>query len=391
MRDKVLIITGILPVKDIAHKENENDILLVTESKITSSYKNIKFDYLFVFPYANKVLSIFSKRWKSYYKLGEKNTVFIGDKVIHVFPLILLPFKTSLRNLFIRIFLLFNRRKIEAIFKKVNPTVLHAQSADGSAYLAKLLSEKYNIPYYVTLRGINKYMDKYVYNNLKDAAKLIAISPIQQRFNPIEFKPKTLFIPHGVDDIFFTNKTRSYNSHVKIISVARLIKLKNFDLLIKVLSKFERDFKLDIYGDGPERDRLKETIFHYGLQDKITLKGYVEYSKLPSIYPNYDLFVMISFPETLGRVYFEAMASNLPVVGSMNTGVDGLVNNYREGVLFDPFAQNFSYEFLDFLTKYSQDEELRNLMKSNARVLAEKFTWEEVVLKYGDLYSQTYE
>ena len=81
---KILVITGILPVSAIEYKKTENDILLVTEDEIKKRHKNISFQYIFTFPYANKLLAIISLKWKTYYKLKKRSffvsCFFIAEK-----------------------------------------------------------------------------------------------------------------------------------------------------------------------------------------------------------------------------------------------------------------------------------------------------------------------
>lgn len=386
MQKKILVISGILPVNKISHKKNENDILLITEKKIKEVYNSIDFDYLFVFPYANRVLSLFSNRWKSYYLLSKNKTLKIRGKNIYIFPLLLLPFKTTFRNILIDLYFFIKKDKIESLIKEIKPDILHAQASNGSAYLAKKISKRFNLPYFITVRGINRFQDQKIFDNMKRASKLIALSPLHLKFIPEDYKHKTVFIPHGIDKVFFSEKVIMNDKKIKLIAVARLIELKNFDILIKALSHFESDFIFDIYGDGPERDRLNEIICQHDLQEKVFLKGFIDHSELPSVYPKYNLFVMISYPETLGRVYFEAMASGLPIIGAKGTGVDGLIHEGKQGVLFNPFTQDFETDFLCFLKDFSENLELRMEMSDQASKFAQNFSWNKIVRKYGELY-----
>ena len=83
---------------------------------------------------------------------------------------------------------------------------------------------------------------------------------------------------------------------LKFVVIARLLPLKNIDKVINALSVTNEDFIFDIYGDGPEFNRLQEIIKANGMESKVFLKGRVLNSRLPNILstenavnPEYDL------------------------------------------------------------------------------------------------------
>lgn len=109
---------------------------------------------------------------------------------------------------------------------------------------------------------------------------------------------------------------KKHNKIRKIIFVGRLIEKKGVMLLLEVAKKIGSsvDFTLEIYGDGPLRDKAQNYIDENSLSEKITLCGSVEHSQISSVYKNADVFVMPSLRETSGNVCLEAMAHKLPVV-----------------------------------------------------------------------------
>jgi teichuronic acid biosynthesis glycosyltransferase TuaC len=386
---KILVITGILPVPVIEHKKNENDIILVTEEKIKEVDPNILFEYLFPFPDANKGLARLSSKWESYFSLKKQDKIALRGRLITLFPVLILPKKVFFRNLLISISMFIYRKRIENLIKEFKPTLLHAQSTDTCAFIARKISVKYNIPYVVTLRGINTFSDRRIRANLDAAVALIAISPQQVKDAKELTNKKISLIPHGIDESFFTeaNKTRPFSLPLKLITVSRLLNWKNIDMVIRSLRSFKHDFIFDIYGDGPEKDKLEKLINELGLQDKVSLKGFINNDKLPSVFQNYTLFVMASFPETLGRVYFEAMASGLPVIASANTGVDGLVTEGKQGFLIDPCnALTFNIRFIEILESVVVTPYLIDQLSRNSREYAKQYSWNAIVPKYLSIY-----
>jgi teichuronic acid biosynthesis glycosyltransferase TuaC len=389
---KVLVITGILPVAAIERKKDENDIILLTEEKIKEVDHDILFEYLFTFPHANRGLARLSSKWESYYSLKKQDKIDLRGRLITLFPILILPKKVFFRNLLISISMFIYKKRIDNLIQEFKPTVLHAQSTDSCAFIAKKISVKYNIPYVVTLRGINTFTDKKIRANLDSALALIAISPRQVKDAKGLTNKKVSLIPHGINESFFieNTKTGSFSLPLRLITVSRLIKLKNIDMVIRALGSFKHDFVFDIYGDGPEKDNLEKLINELGLQEKVSLKGFINNDKLPKVFQNYCLFVMPSFPETLGRVYFEAMASGLPVIASANTGVDGLVTDGKQGFFIDPCnTLEFTVKFTEILENLVATPNLIGQLSTNSRQYAKQYSWSTIVPKYLSIYKQS--
>lgn len=388
---RVLVVTGILPVPDIEYKKSENDIILVTEEKLQAKSQGIEFKYAFVFPYANGLLGSISKKWASYYHLRKQHTYSLRGRLLFLMPLILFPRRFFFRHLLVRISLFFQRRRIENLMSEFKPTVIHAQGADASASVARLLGKKYAVSYIVTLRDTQYTKDSVVRKNLSVCETAIAISPLQLREGTKLTSKKIEFIPHGVGREFLdegrVNKIKG--KKIRLIVVARLLSLKNIALVVKVLKDFKYDFEFNIYGDGPEKQNLGRLISNLGLSGKISLKGHVSNNVLPEVYKNYNVFIMPSFPETLGRVYFEAMASGLPVIGSKNTGIDGLITEGREGFLLDTFNEGvFRSQLLSILESFVEDRSSVLKMSIYARSFAKNYLWDNIIPKYLALYKE---
>lgn len=380
----VLILTGILPVSEIERKKNENDILLVTEDNIKANYPGIRFHYIFTSPKTNRFLSLLSSKWASYYRVQKSKRFLLKGRTIHSLGIIMLPKKLFFRNILYAISFWLNRKLIESIIKETNPTAIHAQSVDGIAYFAKKISKKYDIPYIVTLRGLNLHADHLVIKNLIDAKHLVAISLTQKKIAERLVPNKINLIPHGIPEHFFSNEVNTVSlSPIKLVVVCRLMKLKNIDKVIKSLSNIKKEYIFHIYGEGIEKENLQLLIKDLKLEDKIQLKGFIKNNELPETLKKYNIFVMPSFPETLGRVYLEAMACGLPVIASKGTGLDGMITDGEEGYMVD---HKIPHSLDDILTGVFEDPEKLTEMKSKAAKLAEQFRWESISRKIYKLY-----
>ena len=118
-----------------------------------------------------------------------------------------------------------------------------------------------------------------------------------------------------------------------ILSVGRLLPVKNFEVLIKAVHEAneQRAMKLIILGEGEERDNLQKLINNLGLQKRIDLAGFKE--NVFSYMSAADLFVLPSESEAFGNVIAEALACGTPVISTDCGGVSEILNNGEYGEL----------------------------------------------------------
>jgi hypothetical protein len=119
----------------------------------------------------------------------------------------------------------------------------------------------------------------------------------------------------------------------KIIFVGKLIERKNVIFLIKSFKryndKFINKFYLDIYGDGPLKNKVLDLIDN-NRNKYIKLKGFIPNHKIKSShYKNYNFIILASNHENWGLVINEAMESKLALLLGSNVGCkhDLLRNN----------------------------------------------------------------
>jgi glycosyltransferase involved in cell wall biosynthesis len=119
-----------------------------------------------------------------------------------------------------------------------------------------------------------------------------------------------------------------------IVGAGRLSRQKNFPLLIKAfaLLRRERNVRLVILGDGPQRTRLDllELAGHLSVAEDVSLQGF-EPNPM-RFFARAGLFVLSSNWEGASNVILEAMAAGCPVVATnCPTGVQEQLDNGRLG------------------------------------------------------------
>lgn len=143
---------------------------------------------------------------------------------------------------------------------------------------------------------------------------------------------------NGISDAFFNSsrKHRTSDVPIQILAVGGLIPVKGFDLLLEALHLLPPTSNLyvTIIGEGPERAALQMKIKEYSLESKVVLKGEHEYSAIPEIMADADIFILSSYAEGRPNVVAEAVASGLPIISSDLPGVNGLVLDGMNGWVF---------------------------------------------------------
>ena len=179
------------------------------------------------------------------------------------------------------------------------------------------------------------------------------------------------------DTVEISAKNKEFNNKkLKIITLSKLIKRKNIDLVIKALSKVNFDFEYSIFGQGKEQKNLEKLIKKYSLEEKIKIFSHIKHEEIWQKLDENDIFILPSINETFGISYLEAQARGLVVIGTMGTGVDGIIENNKNGFLIKPNIQNIK-EILEKIFKQNNNEIIKNSLLN-----IQNYTKEKIMNKY---------
>ena len=151
--------------------------------------------------------------------------------------------------------------------------------------------------------------------------------------------------------------------------------IKGQDLLLEALSgeKWQsRQFRLEIYGTGPDQEYLRELISFYALQDKVFLRGYVD--NVDGIWERNQLLVVSSTTEGVPMVVVEAMLSGRAVLGTDVGAVDQYVQDGKTGFLVPVAKAKYLAEGLEkvwnnrsFLKQMGEDAFYRTVAMTDSQ------------------------
>jgi len=127
-------------------------------------------------------------------------------------------------------------------------------------------------------------------------------------------------IPNGVNLQAIQEIAPEHFERPTILTVARLVKYKRIDDLIRALPVVRKSIpnvQLVIIGTGPEEKKWKKLAQVSGVQDAVIWRGFVkEYRDVLAAIKGADVFSLPSAVEGFGFVTLEAMACGTPYVSS---------------------------------------------------------------------------
>ena len=147
-----------------------------------------------------------------------------------------------------------------------------------------------------------------------------------------------LAISCGIDASRFANNTPTSNADPVALFLGRLDDEKKIDVLLRAAAKLTEypNLKIELVGDGGERERLRSLAEYLGIADRVHFLGHVSDQELPGIYERCTVFVMPSIAELQSIATMEAMASGRPVIGADAMALPHLVHDGDNGYLFPP-------------------------------------------------------
>jgi glycosyltransferase involved in cell wall biosynthesis len=170
--------------------------------------------------------------------------------------------------------------------------------------------------------------------------------------------------------------------------VGWLIPIKGVTYLLDAMAEVVQrhpNSLLVLAGKGDERGgeeiKLKEQVENLRLDDNVRFLGWR--SDVDAIMGCFDIFVLPSLNEGMGRVLVEAMAAGLPIVASRVGGIPDLVKDGQNGLLVPAEdASALAKAISDLLS----DKERRNRMGEAGKKMCLPYSAEAMVEQIDDLY-----
>lgn len=243
---------------------------------------------------------------------------------------------------------LLNVRKILNIIKLEKINLMYTNTS--VIYMGALLNKITKIPHIWHIREFGKedhglkniYGDRCFEKCLnKYTTKIIYISKsIKEKFDSkIMDKNKSIVIYNDISPEYINPKeTINKNEILKLVIIGTIQEGKGQLEVIKAVEKLKKDnINVVLHIAGTEKgeyyQQIKKYIGEHDLNDDIKFDGFVEDTN--EYRKNFDVGIIASSNEAFGRVTIEGMLSALAMVGANSSGTRELIEDGKNGLLYE--------------------------------------------------------
>ena len=289
--------------------------------------------------------------------------------------------------------------------KSWNLDVIHSQTEFAVGTFARLIAKQYNIPlvhtyhtmyedyiHYITkgyFKRSSKKLVEYFTKFYCDTTATELIVPTNKTYKLFKekyhFEKNIHIIPTGIEverfykenveekEIASLRKTLKISKRdFTILFVGRLAEEKNVEFLIhsqKELVDKNKNIKLIIVGDGPDKEKYEEYAKEIGVAENVIFTGKAAWKDMPYYYHVADVFATASKTETQGLTVIEAMASNTVPVCMRDEAFQSMVTEDLNGLFFET-----EEEYQKQITYLLENKKELERFNKQARIQAEHYS-----------------
>lgn len=230
----------------------------------------------------------------------------------------------------------------------------HNHHNNNKKYIKKIINSTSNLDYFVLVsKELKEFYEKRLNNK----------------------KCHCVYIPNTINRSDKRSNLKSKN----LISIGRLSKEKGFLDLIEVFAMVNKkfpDWKLNIIGDGREKEKLISKINDLSLTNNVILHGYQNTKYINNQLSKSSIFLMTSYTESFGIVVLEAFSYGIPVVAfSSAQGVNEIISDNWDGyIVKNRDKEQMARRVCALIDNYNR----RFIMGNNAYKKMEKFDNEKI-------------
>ncbi len=185
------------------------------------------------------------------------------------------------------------------------------------------------------------------------------------------------------------------DDYLVVGTVGRLVEVKGHKYFIQAAHKIinspqssvfspqsYKSIKFIIVGDGPLMADLKKDTNLLGIANSVIFTGWR--NDVPVVMSTFDIFVLSSLNEGMGKVLVEAMLLKRPIIASRVGGIPDLIREGENGILTSPASPD---DLSKAIVELIKSEDRRIKMGNSGRRIAESYSDRVMVEKIESLYS----
>ena len=203
-------------------------------------------------------------------------------------------------------------------------------------------------------------------------------------FFPFKTQKKSVVIPNPIEipsDQWCIKSTSRQIAHTARLHIWQ----KRQDVLLNAFSLFRKnhkDYKLNIYGSGPDDDKLKEMVEKLGIGKSVIFHGNTTNVRAELL--KNEMFVLTSDFEGMPNALMEAMALGMPVISTKCSpgGAESLIRDNENGLLTECGDVKC---LADALCKYADNRQMEETFGIYARQAMKKYNPKEIIMRWEKL------
>jgi len=303
---------------------------------------------------------------------------------------------------------------LRRIIREYKPDIIHIHMPNTSALAALFLPCARKIPWVIHWHAdvVPSEVDTRMalayrfYRPLEQwlLARASSVIATSQRYlqssEPLQrWRAKCMVIPLGMDvvrlrepdnlPLMGAEEIWGADKRCRVLAVGRLSYYKGHNVLIRAAAEAP-DLRVVIVGEGEQRSRLEKLVVRLGVQDRVSLVGFLPSENLQALIATSDCLCLPSIERTeaFGLVLLEVMRYGKPVVAGdlSGSGIGWVVQDGETGLLVSPGEVSL---FATALQKLADDRLLRQRLGNNGRErLLKMFHIDHVAVQIKTLYEQ---
>ena len=295
-------------------------VVMLSKACIVGTYQR-KLEEIAAHPHVKRLTVLVPPYWKDRRGVQKLERVYVRGYTLRVIPIRLagsyhLHFYPTLA------------RELSTL----RPDVFHMDEEpyNLATWLAVRIADRLQIPtLFFTWQNIYRSypypfsaFERYVYEHVRFAlaGNEDAIHVLRKK----GYKGPIRLIPQfGVDEELFRPmpEVRADDRPFTIGYAGGLIHEKGVDVLLKAAARLSDEWRVHLVGAGKEEKRLRQLARRLGIEERVIWTPRVPSTEMPRVYNQFDVLVLPSrtrsnWKEQFGRVLIEAMACEVPVIGS---------------------------------------------------------------------------
>jgi glycosyltransferase involved in cell wall biosynthesis len=201
----------------------------------------------------------------------------------------------------------------------------------------------------------------------------------------------SIFYVYGIDPELYAPRPRPAQQDETFVAgyLGRLLFDKGLGVLIEALTQLPDNFRVRLVGSGPDHDALADLAATRNVAERVEFAPAVSSTEIPDALAQMDVLVLPSltrhnWKEQFGRVLIEAMACDVPVLGSNSGEIPNVVGD--AGLIV---PEGDAGALAQGLRTLQEQSKLRTdyVRRGRERVLGQ-FTQEQVARRTAALYRQ---